>query len=82
MKMRIVGLGLHKIIFQEKKGSEWEQKTLRSDLFDEYMINNFPTYYEEYMEDETELFASEFFYHYGETHEMIRNGEAYIFIAE
>ena len=78
--MRIVGLGAHQVIFQESKnGSNWEQKTLRTDIFDAYMEDNFPNYYGTFIHNEIDCSAAEFFYHYGETSEMRKKGIAYIY---
>lgn len=78
--MRIVGLGAHQIIFQEStNGRAWVQKTLRSDLFEDYMEENFPAYYSDFMNSTLDMSAAEFFYHYGETPEMRRKGEAFIY---
>lgn len=80
MKMRIVGLGAHAVIFQENTGNGWKQKQLRTDCFEDYMEEQFPEYWAKFLSDTNGDFsAAEFFYHYGETPEMIRSGEAFIF---
>ena len=80
MKMRIVGLGAHQVIFQENaNGVGWKQRTMRTDLFETYMEENFPQYFEDFMKSDNDQVAADFFYHYGETPEMMRKGIAYIY---
>ena len=78
-KMRIVGLGTSIIIQVNFGGSEWEQKTLSRDEFRSFMESKFPVYWEEYLNYGAYYTPEEFFYHYGETSEMRRKGEAYIY---
>lgn len=78
--MRIVGLGAHQVIYQESKnGRTWEQKTLRTDCFEDYLEREFNKYWPDFLNCTQDVSAAEFFYHYGETADMRRKGEAYIF---
>ena len=59
---------------------DWNQISVTEKEFDEIMKSEYPEYYEVYEEkkDEDET-AIEFFYHYGETPKMRREGTAYIY---
>lgn len=62
------------------KNCDWKQVSISEKEFDELMRSEYPAYYEEFEEknDEDET-AIEFFYHYGETPKMRREGTAYIY---
>lgn len=86
--MRIVGLGGNVIHVQEsnRKNAGFKQRVISHDDFVELMKSDFPAYFEEFLNspnaNEPEFFGHDccsFFYHYGETRDMIRSGEAYIF---
>ena len=79
-RMRISAMGTHVIFVQTStRPNEWTQKQFRHDCFETYMETEFPEYWAEYLKAETDQSAAEFFYHYGETPEMIRKGIAYVF---
>lgn len=82
MLMRIVGMSYGFMNIQTSNdGKVWEQETLSSEQFENFMKKNFPIEYSEYC-DFLEFFdesISNFFYHYKETPKMIREGEAHIF---
>lgn len=80
MKMRIVAISAHAVFIQENNGNGWEQTKMRINLFENYMEENFPKHYNEFLNTDTsDDSAAEFFYHYGETPEMKRRGIAYIY---
>ncbi len=66
---------------------EWSQIELTTEQFREAMRKYFTKYYYRFRMHELHMgeYAQDvctYFYHYGETEEMIRSGEAYIFIAQ
>lgn len=80
MKMRIVGLNGNRIFVQKMiRHNEWMQKPMRFDDFRTMMKECYPGYYQEYLESGTDKKIQDYFWHYGETEEMRRNGDAYIF---
>lgn len=88
IQMRIVALssGTETIIIQWKTmQSYFTQETMSYKQFDKYMKVTFPKYYKYYeiaKEQQEEICNSaDWFYNFGETMEMRRKGESYIFKA-
>ena len=90
LEMRIVGLsestGTITLQHRRTKGrwtTNWYQDSYTYYGFVEYMKRHFPKYFNFYeiaMEQQKYYeFAAEWFYNFGETLEMIRSGELYIF---
>lgn len=79
MKMRIVGINTTHIFIQTLTNNEWKQDIMNEEEFKSFMYNTFPIYMTEYEKDNTDRKVMDFFYNYGETEEMKRKGEAYIF---
>lgn len=77
--MRIVALNDSKVWVQGNVDGEWKQATINRKAFETMMHISFPQYVEEYATSHTDKDMADFFYHYRETPEMIRKGEAYIF---
>ena len=79
-EMRIVGWTPgNSVVIQERKTGEWIQSTVTETEFNFIIRHNFPKYWKEWMSKERVQTSMDFFYHYGETPEMIRKGEAFIF---
>lgn len=81
MKMRIVGMNTTHVFIQTLINNEWKLNIMNEKEFKSFMYNMFPTYMAEYEKDTINTKATDFFYHYGETEDMRRKGEAYIFKA-
>lgn len=82
MKMKIVGINTTYIFIQTLMNNEWKQNKMNEEEFKSFMYNTFPIYMKEYEKDNTNTKVMNFFYNYGETEEMKRKGEAYIFTNE
>lgn len=86
--MKIVALSSKGVYIQTSDDKhEWSQIELTTEQFREAMRKYFTNYYYRFRMHElhAEEFAQDictYFYHYGETEEMMRNGEAYIFIVQ
>lgn len=78
MKMRIVGINT-KVFIQIMKDNKWEQSCISKSEFENLMRNEFSNYVAEYEKNNTGCDMANFFYNYGETEDMKRKGEAYIF---
>lgn len=83
MRMRIVGLSNDWIIVQIQTCGKWDQYGTNFDDFEKIMKERFPSEYAMYalckdMGYTTDP-AAEWFYNWGETREMRRHGDAYIF---
>lgn len=83
--LRIVALGWMITVQTSDNGRDWKQTPMCVDEFETLMKEHFPKEYSEY---QNHLATAEwwqrsdigfFFYHYGETEEMKRHGDAYIF---
>lgn len=88
LKMRIVGLNDSKrgddphaifVQFNYEDGEGWRQLVMSENVFSVMMQKYFLDYYNEYRRSGGESSICNFFYHYGETEDMIRRGEAYVF---
>ena len=80
--MRIVGYGLNVVHVQTSnhRNRNYEQTRMTPIEFMEFMKREFPHYWQEYLDKaDTDTYPEKFFYHYGETPEMIRKGEAFVF---
>lgn len=75
MKMRIAAMSESRVYIQILSG-EWQQIHLTYSEFINFMKTFFPTVAEQLGDN------VEDYYHYGETPEMITEGEAYIFERE
>ena len=78
-EMRIVGLAGDFTTIQRRVNREWKQTTIDVIEFERMMKEEFAEYWDEYEKANTYESAPEWFYHYGETLEMIRKGNAYIY---
>lgn len=82
-QMRIVGLNSSSIVIQKKDGNNsWNQAKVSNSDFDKMMKEGYPDFYDEYQaatKNGIRLSAAEYFYHYGETDEMIQKGDAFIY---
>lgn len=78
-EMRIVALNNDRVWVQGKVDKEWKQVIISRKAFETMMQISFPQYVEEYAMSGTDKDMTDFFYHYGETPEMIHKGESYIF---
>lgn len=78
-KMRIVGLNKNNIFVQKQTRMGWEQELISHEAFDQMMRTEYPAYYQQFEASGTEKSAAEWFYNFGETEEMMRKGEAFIF---
>lgn len=76
MKMRIVAMTSYSMTIQIKMRTHWWQTCLEKSEFLEFVRQYFPTVAEQLGDN------VEDYYHYGETPEMITEGEAYIFESE
>ena len=87
LMMRIVGLSesTHFVTVQirDKDRGRWKQIIFPYNEFGVYMKHYFPKYYNYYEmameQQENYEYAAEWFYNYGETFEMRRKGDSYIF---
>lgn len=79
-KMRIVANtpGTNVFIQKEIRG-KWVQEIITVEEFAELMKNEYPKDWEVYEKSGMERKPDAFFYYYGRTEKMIRNGESYIF---
>ena len=76
MKMRIVGMTGSKFFIQTLYNGTWIQEKITFAEFAEFMKEHFPAVFEQ-LGDNWDAY-----YNYGETEEMRRKGEAYIFESE
>ena len=89
--MKIVAIGAYVFVQTSNyRNRDYTQTIMKIDEFEKFMQEQFPKYWDEYMWDEYLNYynnvdrqfkktAPEYFYHYGETEEMRRKGEAYIY---
>ena len=80
--MRIVALSDNEIWIQGFLNNRWEQLRISHRAFEVMMQISFPRYVEEYAMFGNGIPMVDYFYHYGETEEMRRKGDEYIFIPE
>lgn len=79
-KMRIVASVPGKNVFIQKNiRGEWVQEIITVEEFVELMKKDYPKDWEVYENSGMERKPDDFFYYYGCTEKMIRNGESYIF---
>lgn len=76
MKMRIVGMICGEMWIQIYNNGTWRQEELTTTEFRDFMREHFPAVLDELGDD------WDAYYNYGETEEMQRRGEAYIFESE
>lgn len=80
-QMRIVGLNSNKVFVQKmvRKNAQWDQTAISYKEFTEMMKNEYPGYFKEYEQSGATVSAAEWFYNYGETEDMRRKGESFIY---
>lgn len=95
-QMRIVGMNSDKrkdepyavfIQMRSARGNytgEWEQEALSEYEFSILMQNKFPNFYKEYESNKIvgDVPVFVYFYNYGETDDMKRKGQSYIFTSD
>lgn len=85
--MRITAVGGNSICVQTSNNREhgYKQEHMGIKRFSEFMQKHFPSYWKQFLESDDYYYLNgclHFFYHFGETPEMIRKGEAYIYEVE
>ena len=79
--MRIVALGKQVFIqTSNHKNRDYKQSIMTPDEFAAFMQEHFPIHWKEYEINGQGQTAAEFFYNFGETPEMKRKGEAFVFV--
>ena len=87
-EMRIVGWTPGKsVVYQEReitgiwKEDLWVQECISEKEFETYMQGNFPTYWNDFLDyyEHFDVTSCEYFWNYGETDEMKRNGDAFVY---
>lgn len=85
--MRVVAYGGNSVFVQtsNQRNRDYEQTIMTLNEFEEFVKENFPKEWEEYLEYNKNVdwqfqkALHEFFYRYGETEEMRRKGESFVF---
>lgn len=79
--MRIVAINPDSVFIQTatRNTHNFTQTIITRDEFANLMMDEFPEYWADYEKCTIPMDAADFFYHYGETPEMRKTGEAYIY---